>query len=284
MPLHWLNKMEKQVLFSIITVVYNDADNLEKSVISLIGQSCKDFEFIVIDGGSTDRTTEIIRKYQGHITFWVSEKDKGIYDAMNKGIKAAKGEFLHFLNAGDTYSGPGLLQMVAKKYHKFPSMEVFYGKTIYKGEGSHNIKGKEVNYRNVYFSIPFCHQSMFFKRSLFEENGLYDTSYKYAADYAWMCKYLRGRDSLGNLGYIDQPVSVYLDGGASFLNMEKVIEERKRIAKNYFPSHIYYVFIAFSPFLQVKNLLLKLMVRLRIINHYRRAKHRLKLSVSSNQH
>lgn len=275
--------MHTQPLFSIITVVYNDADNLEKSVKSLLSQSCKDYEFIIMDGGSVDHTPEIISRYKNHITFYKSEKDKGIYDAMNKGISVAKGKFLHFLNAGDTYSGPNLLELVSERISGSAASEVFYGKTIYQGNGSQNIKGSAVNYRNVYFSIPFCHQSMFFKRALFDENGLYDTSYKYAADYAWMCKYLKNRNSLDHITYIDHPVAVYLDGGASFVNMEKVLEERKRIAGHYFPSLALYAFRAFLPVLHVKSILLKLMVRFQLISHYRRAKNRLKISFQSNQ-
>lgn len=271
--------MNTPPLFSIITVVYNDADNLEKSIKSLISQNCRDYEFIVLDGGSKDRTPEVIRKYEPHISFWKSEKDKGIYDAMNKAISAARGSFLHFLNAGDTYSAPDLLQMVSERIKNASSAEIFYGKTIYQGDGSYNIKGSAVNYRNIYFSIPFCHQSMFFKRALFEENGSYDTSYKYAADYAWMCKYLKSRDTLKYIEYIDSPIAVYLDGGVSFVNMEKVTEERKRIAKNYFPSLPYFAFLAFVPLLHVKGFLLKLMIRFQFISHYRRAKHRLKISL-----
>lgn len=266
--------MKEQPPFSIITVVYNDADNLEKSIKSLIGQSIKDYEYIVIDGGSSDSTLEVIKKYESHISYWKSEKDKGIYDAMNKGIKAAKGKFIHFLNAGDTYSGPDLLQSVYKEMANFSAVEIFYGKTIYKGDGSFNIKGNKLNFWNVYFSIPFCHQSMFFKKSLFEENGLYDTTYKFAADYAWMSKYLEMRKDFRCIKFIDKPISVYLDGGASFVNIEKVIGERKRIARSYFPPLPYFAFLFFTPFIHVKTFLLKVMIRMQILSHYRRIKHR----------
>ena len=95
--------LKKKPLFSIITVVYNGEKFLEKTITSVINQSCKDFEYIVIDGGSTDKSLEIIKKYEKKIDYWVSEKDKGIYDAFNKGMIVSKGKFIGFINSDDIY-------------------------------------------------------------------------------------------------------------------------------------------------------------------------------------
>ena len=95
--------LKKKPLFSIITVVYNGEKFLEKAITSVINQSYKDFEYIVIDGGSTDKSLEIIKKYEKKIDYWVSEKDKGIYDAFNKGMKVSRGKFIGFINSDDTY-------------------------------------------------------------------------------------------------------------------------------------------------------------------------------------
>lgn len=275
--------MEKEPLFSIITVVYNDGDNLEKTMNSIAAQHCKDYEFIVIDGGSKDHSLAVIKKFESIISFWISEADTGIYDAMNKGIKAAKGKYLHFLNAGDAYFAPDTLGEVKEKVQASSPIEIVYGKTIYQGNNSYNIKGRKLNYLDAYFSIPFCHQSMFFARSLFKELGSYETNYTYAADYAWMSQYINKRKKLNFTAFIDLPISVYMDGGASFINRKKVVAERKRIAREYFPRLPYYTFLLFIPFIQLKNFLLQIMIRLEIIDYYRRAKHLLSLSFQNTK-
>lgn len=96
--------------FSIITINYNNCEGLEKTIQSVIEQSYKGYEYIVIDGGSTDGSIDIIKKYEPSITFWVSEKDSGIYNAMNKGIRHSTGEYLNFMNSGDTFYEPEVLK------------------------------------------------------------------------------------------------------------------------------------------------------------------------------
>ena len=97
---------------SIITINYNNKNGLQKTIDSVISQTFKDFEWIIIDGGSTDGSKELIEKYSQHITYWVSEPDKGIYNAMNKGIKVAKGEYLFFLNSGDYLVQPNTINQI----------------------------------------------------------------------------------------------------------------------------------------------------------------------------
>ena len=99
---------------SIITINYNDAEGLERTIKSVTSQTFRDFEFIVIDGGSTDNSIEIIKKYEKDIDFWVSEKDGGIYPGMNKGLKQAKGEYVNFMNGGDRYHSPDVLENIFK--------------------------------------------------------------------------------------------------------------------------------------------------------------------------
>ena len=95
---------------SVVTVCYNAADTIEKTMLSVLNQTYHDIEYIIIDGGSTDGTVEIIRKYADRIAYWVSEPDKGIYDAMNKGIKVATGEWINFMNAGDEFVDEGVIE------------------------------------------------------------------------------------------------------------------------------------------------------------------------------
>ena len=97
---------------SIITVNYNDAEGLERTIKSVMSQSFKDFEFIIIDGGSTDASVDVIKKYEDKIDYWVSERDGGIYPGMNKGLRQAKGEYVNFMNGGDSYYSPDVLNAI----------------------------------------------------------------------------------------------------------------------------------------------------------------------------
>src|SRR5438105_14705 len=115
---------------SIITVVYNNVANIEVTILSILNQTYKNIEYIVIDGGSTDGTLDVIKKYKDKISFWVSEKDNGIYDAMNKGIKVATGEWINFINSGDSYFDNDVLEKIMEaEYFNATSIDVIYGNT-----------------------------------------------------------------------------------------------------------------------------------------------------------
>ena len=109
---------------SIITINFNNCEGLQKTIESVVSQSFKDFEWIVIDGGSTDGSRELLEQYADHITYWVSELDKGVYNAMNKGIKVAKGEYVNFMNSGDVYASASILEDVFSTSH---TADVLYG-------------------------------------------------------------------------------------------------------------------------------------------------------------
>ncbi len=113
-------------LMSIITVVFNGEKFLEQTIQSVINQTYKNIEYIIIDGGSTDGTLDIIKKYKDKIDYWASEKDEGIYDAMNKGIKVAKGKYLAFINADDWYED-NALNHVFSAYSQNQNIDFFYG-------------------------------------------------------------------------------------------------------------------------------------------------------------
>ena len=100
--------------YSIITINYNNKDGLEKTILSVLGQTCHDYEYIIIDGGSTDGSVDVIKKYANRIDYWVSEPDSGRYPAMNKGINQAKGDYLNFMNSGDTFYSSTVLVDIAK--------------------------------------------------------------------------------------------------------------------------------------------------------------------------
>ena len=118
--------MKSNPRFSIITVSYNAKEDLEKSIKSVSNQTFKNYEYLVIDGNSTDGTKELLRKYDKEINYWVSEKDNGIYNAMNKGARVAKGDYLYFLNAGDTFSDKNSLEGVSREIDN--NQDLIYGR------------------------------------------------------------------------------------------------------------------------------------------------------------
>lgn len=171
---------------SIITVNLNNAAGLEKTAESIVSQTFNDFEWIVIDGGSTDGSVDVIRKYADRITYWVSEKDSGIYNAMNKGVKVAKGEYLQFLNSGDWLADDKVLEDVFIDESKDA---ILYG-------DANCVKGSEIvkiNYHEdqislcYFFESSFCHQASFIPRPLLL-NYPYNENLKLASDWEFFLK------------------------------------------------------------------------------------------------
>ncbi|MDC0075630.1 glycosyltransferase [Candidatus Thioglobus sp.] len=160
-------------LISIITVVRNDVANIEETILSVINQNYENIEYIVIDGESNDGTVDIIRKFESSIQYWISEPDKGIYYAMNKGADIAKGDFITFMNSADRYLTTDVFDNIT---------EACFIPTIYK---THLGKDNLVKLRNKKHSIPYCHQGIVFKNM----NIKYDLQYKYAADYDYFLKH-----------------------------------------------------------------------------------------------
>lgn len=201
------------MLFTIITVVFNEVDTVEKTINSVLNQSYQNFEYIIIDGKSTDGTVDIIKKYDKDISYWVSEKDDGLYHAMNKGIEKARGEYISFLNANDWYE-PNALEMVNKKIEESRGL-LYYGKVkkYEKGifSGYIGIKAK-TDYEQLYFGNIYCHQGLFINKTLFNQVGLYNLNYKVLADYEWLIRaHEQGIDPI----FIDCDVANFTMGGIS---------------------------------------------------------------------
>ena len=122
--------MQLQPTFSIITITYNAVRLVEQTLLNVLSQSYPNIEYIVIDGGSTDGTVDIIRRYESGLAYWVSEPDKGIYDAMNKGLQKATGDYVWFINAGDTLCSSDTVQSVVSKLQKRKALpDIIYGET-----------------------------------------------------------------------------------------------------------------------------------------------------------
>ncbi len=165
---------------SIITINLNNYDGLLKTINSVLNQTWKDFEWIVIDGGSTDGSKKLIEKYQEHFAYWCSEPDKGVYNAMNKGIAKANGEYLNFMNSGDTFYNANTLNDVFSKERRG---DILYGDCLL-GFGQHNILRRYPQPMELYaiYARPICHQAMMIRSPLLKAFG-YDETFNICSDY-----------------------------------------------------------------------------------------------------
>lgn len=198
---------------SIITICYNAVDTIEKTILSVINQDYNDIEYIVIDGGSSDGTTDIIKKYENNIAYWISEPDKGIYDAMNKGIKAATGEWINFMNSGDTFIDNNIISRIGfENLNK--DIAYVYGDNLDLHDDGKLTYYKAKSHKNVNRGIFCCHQSSFVSTKN-KDLLLFDTRYRISADYNQQLSLYR---SYGGKAfyYFPYPVSVYeIDNGIS---------------------------------------------------------------------
>jgi len=179
----------ENILFSIITVCYNCEDKIRKTIESLKNQDFNNYEYVIIDGASTDTTFSIVKEYEplfSQINTY-SENDNGIYDAMNKGIMAAKGEYIYFLNAGDIfYDNHVLSDMATSMYEK---RDIYYGKALI-GDMVEQYPKRLSMFYLIWREKMVCHQSIFAKRFLFNEIQ-FDTKYKVCADRKWIIDCLK---------------------------------------------------------------------------------------------
>lgn len=219
---------------SIITINYNNLEGLKRTVASVVNQTWKEFEYIIIDGGSSDGSVAYIDSQSENFTYWVSEKDSGIYNAMNKGIKIATGEYLLFLNSGDNFFNNQILEM----NHQFLKLNdiVYFDLNVVDNESAF-IKNYPSELSFSYFlkdTLP--HPATFIKASLFEKIGLYDESYQIVSDWKFfvigICKF--------NITYkrIDSTLTTfYLDGFSSDASNNALITSEKNtvLEANFLP-------------------------------------------------
>ncbi len=160
--------MEKcQPKVSIVTVVFNDVKHIEGTILSVTRQNYPNLEYIVIDGGSTDGTVDVIKKYADKIAYWVSEPDKGVYDAMNKGIKMATGEWLNFMNVGDRFADENVLSKIfCRNYSE--NVQFIYSDNYYEDSSGHLTFAT-----HEHMKTRILHQSAIYRRSLHTEHGYY---------------------------------------------------------------------------------------------------------------
>lgn len=225
---------------SIITITFNPGELLDRTAQSIMGQSCKDFEWLIIDGESSDNTIEKIQKYLPFLekiipVRWISEPDHGIYDAMNKGLKLAAGDYVWFVNAGDTIASPTTLESIIKSISTEKTEPDFiYGETLIvdsNGEvmGERRLKApKHLNWKSFRMGMLVCHQSMLVKRNLAPE---YDLNYRFSSDFEWTIRCLKKAKGIHNTELV---LSHFLDGGVSKKKMKASLKERFNIMVHYY--------------------------------------------------
>ncbi|MCM4154704.1 glycosyltransferase family 2 protein [Gramella sp. AN32] len=226
--------MSKLPLISIITVNLNDLEGLKNTMTSVSEQTWQEFEFIVIDGGSTDGSKEYLESHQHKIDLWVSEPDRGIYNAMNKGIGMASGEYLLFLNSGDSLCNEDILSKVSRGLSA--GLDIYYGNVFLIGKGRENelLTLPEKLSFSFFCVSTITHQAAFIKKSLFESISYYNEDYRLVSDWEFficaICKY--------NSSYyhLDMPVVNYDNNGlSSGLNFELLLDERNDVLTKKFP-------------------------------------------------
>lgn len=215
--------------FSIITVTYNAGGVLEDTIQSVIAQTYKNVEYIIVDGGSKDRTLDIVNKYREHIHTLVSEPDKGLYDAMNKGIALATGDYLCFLNAGDALHEDDTLSLMVHSITGPELPDVLYGETAIVDDEGHFLRMRRLSapdaltWKSFKAGMLVCHQAFFARRDRVEP---YNLDYRFSADFDWCIRVMKKSRTLHNtrLVLID-----YLNEGMTTRNHRASLLERFRI-------------------------------------------------------
>lgn len=219
---------------SIITITYNNLDGLRRTADSVSAQTCRDMEWIVVDGGSTDGTKEWLDNAQCTMrnAQFLSEPDKGVYDAQNKGIRLAKGGFCFFLNAGDTFCGADVLERMMADCGE---ADIVYGNELVvdaEGRVVEQCKGVEnPGFVDLYNSC-MKHQATFVRRALFDRYGTYDSSMRICADFDWFFRVIAFHDEV-RLLYKDVDVAYFENTGLSYHNPELCRRERQEILDRY---------------------------------------------------
>jgi glycosyltransferase involved in cell wall biosynthesis len=222
---YFKQSQEGKPLITVVTVVFNGEKFLEETILSVINQTYDNVEYIIIDGGSTDGTLDIIKKYEHAIDYWVSEKDKGIYDAMNKGLDLATGEWINFMNADDYFIDLNVLDSIA-----FNGTDLIYGNIILKDNEYFTRSGSMVNIDTLLYKNICHHQASFTRKKAFKAVGRFDDSLKIAADYDF---FVRCFFKHVNESYVNQDIAVMRMDGLSTMQFNQSLSEKLSVIKKH---------------------------------------------------
>lgn len=229
---------ESQPLITVVTVVYNAESTLEQTILSVINQTYDNVEYILVDGASTDGTLDIIKKYEDKIDYWISEPDKGIYDAMNKGIDLASGDFLVFLGADDLLFDAYVFQNISNRMVNREA--VYYGNVFF--------REKQVIYGFSFNKLKLCcrnicHQSIFYPKRIYKKLN-YNLRFKIYADWEYnirvwnQCQFI----------YLAVVVTNFYDCGSSGQGDFEFCRKKKDLIIQNFGKHVYWLYLCLKPF------------------------------------
>lgn len=235
-----------QPKLSVITIVYNNVKDIERTMLSVLNQTYPNIEYILIDGDSKDGTKDIIYKYKSRLAQFISEPDKGIYDAMNKGLALATGDYVLFMNSGDEIYAP---VTVAEVFDSAASADIYYGETEMFNERWESLgqrrhhSPENFDWQSFKYGMSISHQAIYVKRSLAEPFNL---EYKYSSDIDWIIRAAKNASSIVNT---HSYVAKYLVGGVSKKKHLASLKERFRIFTKYYglvPNLVNHIFIAIN--------------------------------------
>ncbi|MFY9362341.1 MAG: glycosyltransferase family 2 protein [Dysgonamonadaceae bacterium] len=219
---------------SVITVTYNAEHTLERTLKSVREQTYPAIEHIIVDGNSNDGTVALIHRYENERLKWISEPDKGLYDAMNKGIKMATGDYLCFLNAGDTFYDTDTVQKIFASIDEDHSPDILYGETAIVDDNGRFLHmrrlqaPKNLTWKSFKHGMVVCHQAFIVKRELVEP---YDLSYRFSADFDWCIRMMKKAKNIYNTDLI---LVDYLNTGMTTANRKASLRERYRIMEKHY--------------------------------------------------
>lgn len=227
---------------TIVTINRNNATGLEKTLQSVVAQTFKDFEWVVIDGASTDGSVEVIKKYESKFAHlkWISEPDSGIYNAMNKGLRMASGEYIQILNSGDCLAADDVTEKMLDELEKAGCPSIFYGNMIKCFSNGKRMvdkcfAGQEITMLGMYTGT-LNHDPAYIRRDLFEQYGYYDENLKIVSDWKWYLQAIILGDEKPQ--YVDLDVTLFDMTGISETNKDLDKSERKMVLEQMFPKAI----------------------------------------------
>ena len=220
---------------SVITICKNVGINIEKTLLSIINQTYKNIEIIVIDGNSCDNTISYINNYCKQINHFISEDDSGIYNAMNKGLKLATGDLIYFLNAGDVFFDDNVVEKIIAKFKNNKRIDIIYGNVETIDPNTNEVKKQIYGriFKTYFFFTCFVQQAMFFRSDCFKKVGLFDESFIISGDYDWIVRAIQNNKL--KMHYMDNFLCSFQLGGISSNDKFKTLHQKENnIIKKYF--------------------------------------------------